>query len=105
MTDYYIETQTSRKRGVAPLYVVKNASHKRVASFPTEALAQGYIDRQDQPATAAPTVTAPTTGWSNASRRRSSHDLGTALEHGDGYTIYEDGFTGHGGRVQIWDKS
>src|SRR5688500_16006176 len=61
--------------------------------------------------TAAATEDAPrpgnTTGWSKASRRRTSrrsHPLGEAIEAGDGYTTYEDTAFG-GGRVQIWDES
>jgi hypothetical protein len=33
---------------------------------------------------------------------RRSHPLGTAIEAGDGYTIYSDDLSGRG-RVQIWD--
>ena len=46
-------------------------------------------------------------GWSRASqerRPRRSHPLGTVVETGDGYTVYEDTTFG-GGRVQIWDQS
>lgn len=53
---------------------------------------------------AAEPATTPRTGWSKASRSRRTHPLGTPVENGDGYTIYEDTTFG-GGRVQIWDKS
>jgi hypothetical protein len=112
---YYVTSMNTRK-GVLYYVIDTQNGGNEVYRTKVKIMAEGYADQLNQPAVDRPTTPTPAaqaatprTGWSNAARRRAGHTerhhpLGTAVESGDGYTVYQDTAFG-GGRVQIWDES